>query len=133
MIYIILSIGVVLFIAWLVTYKPGVKAKEEEKEEPIKEVPTDCCGAHEVCEADSLLSSSDQVEYFEDEELDRFQGTPSKSYSEEAIEEFRDVLYTLKEREVANWMKSIQLRRIELPEIIREEALMIVEERRFSN
>ncbi len=132
MIYILLSIGIVLLIAWLVTYKPGMKEKEENENEPAKEVPVDCCGAHEVCEADSLLSSSDNIEYFEDEELDRYEGTPSKSYSEEAIEEFRDVLYTLQEREVASWMKSIQLRKIELPEIIREEALMIVGDRRFS-
>lgn len=113
-------------VAWFVSNRPGKKGEEE-----AVEVADDCCGAHEVCESDSLLSSSDNIEYFEDEDLDRFKGTPAKSYSDEAIEEFRDVLYTLKEREVANWVKSMQLRLVELPDIIREEALMIVEERRM--
>ncbi len=128
MIYIVVLILVALVVAWFVSNKP--KKKGEIEEEEVKEVPDDCCGAHEVCEADSLLSSSDKIEYYNDEELDRFRGTQSRFYSDDAIEEFRDVLYTLKEREVAGWMKSIQLRQIELPEIIREEALMIVEERR---
>lgn len=127
MIYIVVLIIVALIIAWFVSNK--VKGKDEVEEEG-REVPADCCGAHEVCEADSLLSSSDNIEYYNDEELDRFRGFTPKGYSDEAIEEFRDVLYTLKEREVAGWMKSIQLRQIQLPEIIREEALMIVEERR---
>ncbi len=128
MIYIVILILVALIVAWFVSNKP--KSKEEIEEEEAKEVPADCCGAHEVCEADSLLSSSDKIEYYNDEELDRFRGTKPNLYSDEAIEEFRDVLYTLKEREVAGWMKSMQLRQIQLPEIIREEALMIVEERR---
>ncbi|WP_068475653.1 hypothetical protein [Saccharicrinis aurantiacus] len=128
MIYIIALIILAMAVAWFASNKPWKKEKLEEEK---VEIADDCCGAHEVCESDSLLTSSDNIEYFEDEELDRFKGTPSKSYSDEAIEEFRDVLYTLKEREVASWIKSMQLRLVELPDIIREEALMIVEERRM--
>jgi hypothetical protein len=127
MIYIILLIFIALFVAWLLSNKPK---GTEEVEEEVKDIPDDCCGAHEVCEADSLLSSNDNVEYYNDEELDRFTGMQADEYSDEAIEEFRDVLYTLEEREVAGWMKSIQLRQVHLPAIIREEALMIVGERR---
>ncbi|TLX73043.1 phospholipase [Labilibacter sediminis] len=124
MIYIVLLIVLALVAAWLLSQKSSGNKKE------AAEVADDCCGAHEVCESDSLLSSSDKIEYYNDDELDRFKGTLSSEYSDEAIEEFRDVLYTLKEREVAGWMKSVQLRLVELPDIIREEALMIVEERR---
>ncbi len=127
MIYIVLLIIVLLIVAWFVS-----RPKSNEEVEEVNEVADDCCGAHEVCESDSLLSSNDDIEYYNDDELDRFQGTTSDAYADEAIEEFRDVLYTLKEREVAGWMKSMQLRRVELPSIIREEALMIVEERRAS-
>ena len=36
---------------------------------------TECCGMHEVCEKESLLAAvSKEVEYYEDEELDRFRG-----------------------------------------------------------
>ncbi len=127
MIYIILLIFLALFVAWFVSNKPK---GTEETEEQVRDIPDDCCGAHEVCESDSLLSSNDNIEYYNDEELDRFTGIAADEYSDEAIEEFRDVLYTLEEREVAGWMKSMQLRQVHLPAIIREEALMIVGERR---
>lgn len=125
MIYIVLLIIAALIVAWF-TSRGG--SKEDAAE--IKEVADDCCGAHEVCEADSLLSASDAIEYYNDEELDCFTDCKASSYSDNDIEEFRDVLYTLKESEVAGWLKSMQLRRIELPFVIRDEALMIVEERR---
>jgi hypothetical protein len=127
MFYIIILIILALVVAWFVSNKTKGKEGIEEK---AREIPDDCCGAHEVCETDSLLSSSDKLDYYEDEELDRYKGTSPQAYSDEAIEEFRDVLYTLKEREVASWIKSMQLRNVNLPEIIREEALMIVGERR---
>ena len=130
MIYIVILIILALGIAWLAS-KNWTNKPEPETQEGNR--PDDCCGAHDVCEDDSLLSSSEKAIYYNDEELDQYKGTEAKAYSDEAIEEFRDVLYTLKEREVAGWMKSIQIREIILPLIIREEALMIVEERRFNN
>ncbi|MBR4971111.1 MAG: DUF1015 family protein, partial [Paludibacteraceae bacterium] len=42
-----------------------------------------------------------------------------------------NVFYTLKEFDVAGWLKSLQLRGVELPEKIKEEALLIISERRF--
>ncbi|MCT4645096.1 MAG: hypothetical protein N4A74_08935, partial [Carboxylicivirga sp.] len=103
---------------------------ESEETEEQTLVADDCCGAHEVCEADSLLSSSDKVEYYEDEELDDYRSKAADSYSDAQIEQFREVLFTLKEREVAGWLKSLQIRGVNPPEIIREEALMIVADRR---
>lgn len=97
-----------------------------------QEVPEVCCGAHEVCERDSLLAAvSKQIEYYEDEELDDYKGTPSNSYEEKAIDEFREVLYTLRETEVAGWLRSLQLRGIELPDELKDEAFLIVGERRI--
>ncbi len=134
MIYLVIIVLVVILLFWLLTKTKNNttegKQDEDATQEGIKEVPTDCCGAHEVCEADSFLSSNDNVEYYNDEELDRFKGIAPNEYNEDAIEEFRDVLYTLKEREITGWAKSMQLREIELPDVIREEVLMIVEERR---
>ncbi|WP_439183036.1 hypothetical protein [Carboxylicivirga taeanensis] len=124
MIYLVAGIVVALVVAYFFSRKTN-----QETEEP-KIVADDCCGAHEVCEADSLLSSSDKAEYFEDEELDTYKNKAANSYSDDEIEQFREVLFTLKEREVAAWLKSLQLRGINPPEIIREEALMIVADRR---
>lgn len=97
-----------------------------------REIPDECCGAHEVCERDSLLAAvSKKIEYYEDEELDRFRGIAADQYGEEAIVEFQEVLYTLRETEVAGWLRSLQLRGLELPDPLKDEAFLIVGERRI--
>lgn len=97
----------------------------------VKEIPDECCGQHELCERDSLLAAvSKKIEYYEDEDLDRFQGTAADAYKEEAVEEFQEVLYTLQDTEVAGWLRSLQLRGIELPDVLKDEAFLIVGERR---
>lgn len=102
-----------------------------EQQQPEAEAGEVCCGMHVTCEKDSLLAAvSPEIVYYDDEELDRYKGTPSGDYSDEAIEEFRNVLITLLPTDIAGWARSIQLRGIELPDIIREELLMIVSEAR---
>lgn len=112
---------------------PGPLPKTEESAPaPDIEIDSDaCCGMHITCEKDSLLASvSREVEYFDDEELDRFAGRGAEDYSPEEIEEFRDVLLTLLPTDIAPWARSIQLRGITLPSEVREELLMIVAEAR---
>lgn len=99
----------------------------------ITEVDTECCGQHETCEKDSLLAAvSREVEYYDDEELDHYIGLPSDAYTEEQVEQFRDVLYTMQEIEVAGWVRSLQLRGIELPDELKDEVFLIIGERRVS-
>ena len=89
---------------------------------------------HITCERDSLLAAvSEEIEYYDDEEPDRFKGTAPDEYSDEAIEEFRNVLLTLLPTDIAGWARSIQLRGIELPASVREELLMIVSEARAAS
>jgi hypothetical protein len=95
--------------------------------------PEVCCGAHEVCEKDSLLATSPDAVYFEDEELDVFRFRDEKSYSEKEIAQFEEVFFTLREDEIAEWLKSLQIRNINLPYDIKEEALLIVSERRYAH
>ena len=91
----------------------------------------ECCGQHETCEKESLLSAvSRQIEYYNDEELDRFRGVESDSYTPEDVEEFREVLYTMRDDEVAGWVRSLQLRAVELPDELKDEVFLIVGERR---
>ncbi len=97
-----------------------------------QEIPEGCCGRHEVCERDSLLAAvSNAIEYYNDEELDRFKGVEPDAYDESAIDEFREVLFTLREVEVAGWLRSLQLRGVCLPEELKDEAFLIVGERRI--
>ncbi len=86
---------------------------------------------HITCEKDSLLASvSTEIEYYDDEELDVFAGRAAETYSDEEIEQFRDVMLTLLADDIAGWARSIQLRGITLPVEVRDELLMIVAEER---
>jgi len=80
--------------------------------EPVL-VDSECCGQHEVCEKESLLAAvSKQIEYYDDEELDRYIGTSPDAYTPEQADEFRDVFYTMRDEDVAGWVRSLQLRGI---------------------
>lgn len=109
-------------------------AKGEINEMPaVKQPPQECCGQHEVCEKESLLAAvSKQIEYYNDEELDRFRGKDAATYSEEEADEFRDVLYTMRDDEVAGWVRSLQLRDVPLPDALKDEVFLIIGERRFA-
>ena len=111
----------------------GMLERGEIKEIPEpKEISEGCCGQHETCEKDSLLAAvSKKIEYYEDEDLDRFIGTAADAYSENEVEEFREVLYTLQEVEVAGWIRSLLLRGIELPDALKDVAFLILGERRI--
>jgi hypothetical protein len=110
------------------------RAAERGETFPEDEVatPAECCGRHDVCARDGLLTAAGRpVEYFDDEELDAYRGLPSDAYSEDAADEFREVLYTLKAGEVTGWIRSLQLRGIHLPDTLKDEALLIAGERRL--
>ena len=89
-----------------------------------------CCGEHLVCERETLLQTNAKVEYYDDEELDTLSGIPAEEYTQEQYQMIREVFDTLKAKDVPGWVRSIQLRNIQLPLDIREEALLIVVERR---
>ena len=102
----------------------------------IKETPlpdAECCGAHEICEKESLLSAvSKEIVYYDDEELDRFAGRRSDNYTEDEIAEFSEIFYTLQETDVAGWVRSLQLRNIAVPDGLKDEIILIIGERRTS-
>ena len=89
-----------------------------------------CCGEHLVCERETLLQTNAKVEYYDDEELDTLIGIAAEDYTDEQYQMIRNVFDTLQGKDVPGWVRSIQLRNIQLPLDIREEALLIVVERR---
>ncbi len=82
-----------------------------------------CCGRHTVCTHGYDNSNL----YFDDEELDRFKERTIESYTDEEIEEFRNVLYTMHQEEVETWVGCLQKRNIELPEQIKDEILLMLQ------
>ncbi len=90
-----------------------------------------CCGAHEICEKDSLIATFvEPVEYFDDEELDKYRYRDSDRYNEQEVNEFRDVFYSVLDEEKPHWIRSLQMREIALPDQLKDEVLMIVNDLR---
>lgn len=129
---IVLTLVAMLIGKWYY-YRMNKKIEKGELEEipPVVEVDEECCGQHEVCEKDSLLAAvSKDIEYYDDEELDRFRGRASDDYTDAEVEEFREVMFTCQDDEVAGWCRSLQLRGIELPDELKDELFLIIGERR---
>lgn len=109
----------------------GGENSAAQKSEDIGEVTDDgCCGEHLVCERETLLQTNAEIIYYDDEELDALAGIVAEDYTKEQYQMIREVFETLKASDVPGWVRSIQLRNIQLPLDIREEALLIVVERR---
>lgn len=127
-------LGVIALIAGTIRNKrlqKRVERGELDAMPEVTEVDVECCGQHETCEKESLLAAvSKRIEYYDDEELDGFIGKRADTYTDEETELFRDVLYTTQEVEVAGWVRSLQLRGIELPDSLKDEVFLIIGERR---
>ena len=143
---VLVLVGVVLYAGELryrrrMAEKAAEGGGEDAGQEPDGEGNTDaaaadsqqCCGQHLVCEKDLLTPMSDEILYYDDEELDRFAGREPDSYLPEEIDEFQDVLITLRPEDVVGWARSIQLRGLNLPPMVHDELLMIVNEQRANS
>ena len=144
---ILFFVFVAIVVAWIIFYnirrkrieveeaerKARLSEEEKKKEEEAakaKEESSECCGQHEVCEKTNLLNTNLKYEYYDDEELDTLSGKNPEDYTDEETAQLREVFETLKEYDVAGWLRSLQLRNIILPEDIKEEALLIVSDLR---
>lgn len=128
-------LGIIALTAGLIRNKrlqKKIERGELDHMPEVQEADAECCGQHEMCERDSLLAAvSKKIEYYDDEELDQFIGREANRYNEEETELFRDVLYTMQDEEVAGWVRSLQLRSIELPDELKDEVFLIIGERRI--
>ena len=88
-----------------------------------------CDGTDTKCEQECMMEAATKdVEYFDDEELDRYARRASNDYTDEEAEEFREVLYSMKAEEVKEWNRSLILREINVPDQIKDELLMMLQE-----
>ena len=127
---IVLGIVIVLFVLVGIFFLSKVNRNNNNSEE-TKEVSapaSDCCGAHEVCDFDEIKADETIIEYYDDEELDEFQNIPENAYTDNQIEQFREVLYTLKTKEIRYWLLSIERRKINLPSILVNESRLLMAE-----
>ena len=132
------ALGIAILIVFEIRARKQKKNNSEQDEHPTTNSETTdnrnedegCCGEHLVCERETLLQTNAKVEYYDDEELDTLAGIPAENYTSEQYQMIREVFDTLQGKDVPGWVRSIQLRNIQLPLDIREEALLIVVERR---
>ena len=132
MIPLLLFIALGLFILVAFELRARKKSGEIEQKQPsdVSNSDGECCGQHLVCERETLLQTNAHIDYYDDEELDALADIAPEQYTESQYQMLREVFNSLSEKDVPGWCRSIQLRRIQLPQDIREEALLIVRERR---
>lgn len=121
-------LGVVILVLFELRERKNAKSGTPEKPKPAQD--GECCGQHLVCERETLLQTNAKPEYYDDEELDALAGIPAEEYTAEQAQQIEQVFSTLQEKDVPGWVRSMQLRNIALPATVREEALLIVRERR---
>ena len=130
-------LGIIALIAGIIRNKrleQKIAKGELDRMPEVKEVDVECCGQHEICEKESLLAAvSKKIEYYDDEELDQFIGRTGDTYTDEETNQFRDVLCTMQDVDVAGWIRSLQLRGVELPDDLKDEVFLIIGERRTSH
>ena len=131
-IFLLLALLIVAAIEW--RERKREKLQKTNPEKPVASAamqrPEGCCGEHLVCERETLLQTKPEIVYYDDYELDALAGKNPDEYDETETAMFSDIFYSLHEDDVAGWCRSLYLRNIALPASLRDEALLIVRERR---
>lgn len=87
-----------------------------------------CDGNNAKCEQECMMEAAiKEIEYFDDEELDAYKGRAADAYTDDEVEEFREVLYTMRPEEVKDWNRSLILRGVNLPNQLKDEVIMMIE------
>ena len=108
------------------------KVDETEENRPSQGCADESCGIRPICPSEQLLMGecTQEVVYYDDEELDAFAGRDSLAYTPDEEEQWRDVLYTLQPSDLLGWGQSIKHRGLTMPTAIREEFLQLAAEHR---
>lgn len=122
----LLTIGAIAFIITYLGKRPGDRIDE------IVNAPADCStcnGDNAKCEQECMMEAATKpVEYFDDEELDAFKGRSSNAYTNEEVEQFGYVMHTMRPEEVKAWGRSLALRGVQLPDQLKDEFVMLIED-----
>lgn len=127
MIYLIIALVVLGLASALI----GLFTQRKGEEESLKEGVScnTCNGENTKCEQECMMeAATKEIEYYDDEELDTYKGRAANDYSEEEVEQFAEILYTMKQEEVAGWNRSLILRGINLPDQLKDEVISFLSE-----
>ena len=125
---IVFAVGVVAYTVFKLRerldHHNGQQAKDDNNCNGTQEQ----CGVTCFCDDTALKRRlSEEIIYFDDEELDRYKGIAANAYDESQTNDFYEVLTTLRPEETADWLHSLELRGINLPESLKEEAAIMMD------
>ena len=122
------ALFILAIIAAIATKFTKRKAGEPDVIMPTSGDCSSCDGTDDKWEQVCMMEAATKdIEYYDDEELDRFRGRPSNQYTDAEVEEFATVLYTMQPHEVKGWNRSLILREINLPDQIKDEVITMIE------
>lgn len=124
---IVFAIGVVAYVFFGLRNRLNKSLPNKEEEGKKSCIDSDTCGVSCFCDDNSLRRQMNQeITYFEDEELDKYRSTPADGYTPQQVDEFYEVLTTLQPNEIPDWLHSLKLRGINLPDALKEEVRIMM-------
>lgn len=128
MIYFVLALFALGLITAFASFL-GRKKGEEEAPLIVNDSCSTCSGENDKCEQECMMEAATKdIEYYDDEELDRFRGRLSDGYTAEEAEEFAEVMLTMRPEEVKGWNRSLILRGINMPNQIKDDFIALADD-----
>lgn len=126
-----IGIGALIVLALFAAITTLFTKKKEGEPDVVMPTSGDCSscdGTDDKCEQVCMMKAATrEIEYYDDEELDRFRGRQSNQYTDEEAEEFANILYTMQPQEAKGWNRSLILREINVPNQIKDELITMIE------
>ena len=126
-----IGIGALIVLALFTAITTLFTKKKEGEPDVVMPTSGDCSscdGTDDKCEQVCMMEAATrEIEYYDDEELDRFRGRQSNQYTDEEAEEFANILYTMQPQEAKGWNRSLILREINVPNQIKDELITMIE------
>ena len=126
-----IGIGALIVLALFAAITTLFTKKKEGEPDVVMPTSGDCSscdGTDDKCEQVFMMEAATrEIEYYDDEELDRFRGRQSNQYTDEEAEEFANILYTMQPQEAKGWNRSLILREINVPNQIKDELITMIE------
>ena len=126
-----IGIGALIVLALFAAITTLFSKKKEGEPDVVMPTSGDCSscdGTDDKCEQVCMMEAATrEIEYYDDEELDRFRGRQSNQYTDEEAEEFANILYTMQPQEAKGWNRSLILREINVPNQIKDELITMIE------
>lgn len=128
MIYFVLALFALGLITAFASFL-GRKKGEEEAPLIVNDSCSTCSGENDKCEQECMMEAATKdIEYYDDEELDRFRGRLSDGYTADEAEEFAEVMLTMRPEEVKGWSRSLILRGINMPNQIKDDFIALADD-----